>query len=495
MMGWMRISATRLFIGVILAGQFMANIDTAIINVATPSIGATLHASGAELQLTVSVYVLATAMLLITAARLGTLYGYRRIFLIGLATFTLASLACGVAPNVLTLIVARIVQGFGSALLVAQVISGIQRTLAGHARTKAIGMYTLTLSLAAVVGQILGGVLITMNLFGLAWRPLFLINVPIGIVLFALALAFMPRDAKLDGPRPALDLPGVALLGASMLLLVLPLTVGREMQWPPWTIASLFSSVAGTAAFVLWQHRLGRLKRSPLLNLALFREPGVVPGLGTQMLGRVTYFTLLFVFALYVQNGLGESALVSGLSLVFWVLAYGIAGPVYPRLPQRIAILCGPLGAVITATAFGATALATALHAGTGWLLTLLLGGGGFGFGLLQTALTTQLTSAIPKERAPDLSGVLATTAPLCAVIGIATYGSVYIELAAPGGPEAATHAFAIVNALFAVTAALAAVTAWRAGLGSERVRALREHAQRLELLENVERDRNLGVA
>jgi MFS family permease len=494
-MGLMRISATRLFIGVILAGQFMANMDTAIINVATPSIGRTLHASGAELQLTVSVYVLATAMLLITAARMGTLFGYRRIFLIGLATFTLASLACGMAPNVLTLIVARIVQGFGAALLVAQVISGIQRTLTGHERTKAIGTYTLTLSIAAVVGQILGGLLITMNVLGLAWRPLFLINVPIGIVLFALALAVMPRDEKYYGARPSIDWIGVALLGASMLLMILPLTVGREMRWPPWTILSLLASVAGTAAFFLWQRRLGRLNCSPLLNLALFREPGVVPGLGTQMLARVTYFTLLFVLALYVQNGLGESALVSGLSLILWVLSYGVAGPIYPRLPQRIAILCGPLGALVTAAAFGATALAAALHAADGWLLAVLLGGGGFGFGLLQTALTTQLTSAIPKERAPDLSGVIATTVPLCAVIGIATYGSVYIELAAPGGPEAAMHGFAIVNALFAVTAALAALTGRRAALGSERVRALREHPQRLDLVENVQRDRDLGVA
>jgi MFS family permease len=463
MIGFMRISGSRLFIGVILAGQFMANVDTAIINVATPSIGATLHASGAELQLTVSVYVLATAMLLITAARLGTLYGYRRIFLIGLVTFTLASLACGIAPNVLTLIVARIVQGFGSALLVAQVISGIQRTLTGHSRTRAIGAYTMTLSLSAVVGQILGGVLITANLFGLAWRPLFLLNVPIGAVLFVLALAVMPRDEKPAGPRPSLDLIGVGLLGATMLLLILPLTVGREMHWPWWTFASLAASVAGTAAFLAWQDRLGRLGRGPLLNLELFRVPGVVAGIIAQSCGRVSYFTLLFVLALYVQIGLGESALTSGLTLICWVVAYGFAGPVYPRLPQRIAVLCAPIGAGITATAFAATALATALHAGTGLLLTALLGGGGFGFGLLQTAMTSQLTASVPKERAPDLSGVLATTAPLCAVIGIATYGSAYIALAAPGGAEAAMRAFAIVNAAFAVTAGVGAIASLRA--------------------------------
>jgi MFS family permease len=461
MMGRMRIPATRLFIGTILAGQFMANIDTAIINVATPSIGATLHASGAELQLTVSVYVLATAMLLITSARLGALYGYRRLFLTGLVVFTLASLGCGLAPDVRTLIVARIVQGIGAAFMVAQVISGIQRTLTGNARTRAIGAYTLTLSLSAVIGQVLGGVLITANVFGLAWRPLFLINVPIGALLLVLAFRVMPRDAKSDGPRPALDLIGVGLLGLTVLLLIFPLTVGRELQWPPWTIVSLIGSVAGTAAFVLWQRRLGAAGRGPLLNLALFREPMVVPALISQLFARVTYFSLLFVLALYVQVGLGESALTSGLSLLSWVAAYGIAGPIYPRLPQRFATWCGPLGAVIVAAAFAGTAWATALHAGTGALLIVLLGCGGFGFGVLQTAITSQLTAAVAKERAPDLSGVLATMTPLSAVIGIATFGSAYLALATGGG-EAATRAFAIVNAAFAVSAVLAAIFAVR---------------------------------
>jgi len=207
----MRFSPARLYIGVILAGQFIANVDTAIINVATPSIGATLHATGAALQLTVTVYILATAMLLVTAARLGTLYGYRRMFLIGLAAFTLASLGCGLAPDVLSLIGARIAQGAGAALMIAQVLSGIQRTLDGAARTRAIGAYTLTLSISAVIGQILGGALITANLFDLAWRPLFLINIPVGALLFALALRVMPHDERSGGPRPALDVAGVAL--------------------------------------------------------------------------------------------------------------------------------------------------------------------------------------------------------------------------------------------------------------------------------------------
>jgi MFS family permease len=464
MMGLVRTSsATRLFIGVILAGQFMANIDTAIINVATPSIGTTLHASGAELQLTVSVYVLATAMMLITAARLGALYGYRRLFLIGLVTFTLASLGCGIAPDVFSLIAARIVQGIGSALMVAQVISGIQRTLSGSARTRAIGAYTMTLSLAAVIGQILGGALITANVFGLAWRPLFLINVPLGALLLVLALRAFPRDEGHAGPRPALDFLGVALLGSSMLLLILPLTVGREMHWPWWAIASLVASVAGAAAFVLWQRRLGRTGRGPLLNLVLFREPVVVPALLAQLFARASYFSLLFVLAVYVQTGLGESALTSGLTLLSWVAAYGIAGPVYPRLPQRLAALCAPFGAIVMAAAFTASAIVTALHTGTGPLLIAFLGCGGFGFGMLQTALTSQLTASVAKERAPDLSGVLATMTPISAVVGIATFGSAYLALAAPGGSEAAVRAFAIVNLAFAVSTACAAALAVQA--------------------------------
>ena len=491
----MRISTSRLFIGVILAGQFMANVDTAIINVATPSIGATLHASGAELQLTVSVYVLATAMLLITAARLGAIYGYRRLFLAGLVTFTLASLGCGLAPDVLTLIVARIVQGAGAALMVAQVISGIQRTLAGTARTRAIGAYTITLSLSAVIGQILGGLLITANLFGLAWRPLFLINIPAGALLFVLAWRVMPPDERRDDPRPALDLIGVGLLGLTMASLILPLTIGRELRWPPWTVASLVASVGAAAAFVWWQDRLGTAGRGPLLNLALFREPTVVPVLVAQVFARATYFSLLFVLALYVQTGLGQSALSSGLTLLSWVAAYGIAGFAYPRLPRRAAAWSGPLGAVVMAVAFAGTAIVTSFHAGTGPLLIAFLGCGGFGFGVLATAATSQLTTAVAKERAPDLSGVLATLTPISAIVGIATFGSAYLALASAGGIDAPTRAFAMVNAAYAVSAAIAAVLMIYARSGSERVDALGQAPAHLDLVKSVERNRDVGVA
>jgi len=453
----MALSANKLFLTVVLGGQSMANIDTAIINVATPSIGMTLGASGAELQLTVSVYILATAMLLVTAARLGVLYGYRRVFMAGIVAFTLASLACGIAPNILSLIVARIVQGAGAALMIAQVISGIQRTLSGEARTRAIGAYTTTLSLGAVTGQILGGLLITINLFGLTWRPLFLINVPFGIALFAVARFALPADPPHTGARPKLDLVGVALLAVAMLLLVLPLTIGREMQWPWWMTVSLILCVPATAIFIWWQKILGDRGGAPLLNLPLFHNPMVVSGLAAQMFGRISYFGLLFVLALYVQIGLGESALVSGLSLIGWVLAYGLAGPVYPRLSHRMTLLCGPLGGLLMASAYAATAIVAALHIGIGPLFIALLACGGFGWGMFSTAMTAQLSAIVAPEHAPDLSGVLATMQPLSAVIGIAIFGSLYLTLTATAGATNAMNAFAIVNGAFAAAALAAA--------------------------------------
>jgi len=178
---------TAALLAVLLTGQALANIDTAIANVAAPSIHADLRASGGELQLVVSGYVLAYAVLLITGARLGHLYGYRPVFLLGVSTFTIASLVCGLAPDPITLVLARFVQGAGAALLVPQVLSGIQLNFSGEARQRALGLFVMALSGSAVVGQVLGGAIITADLFGAAWRPAFLVNVPIGVVLLVAA--------------------------------------------------------------------------------------------------------------------------------------------------------------------------------------------------------------------------------------------------------------------------------------------------------------------
>src|ERR1700722_10453310 len=200
-----------LMLVVLLAGQFMALLDVTIVNVAMPTIGRTLHASGAELQLVVAGYTVSYAMLLITGARLGDLYGRRRMFLAGVAVFTLASLACGIAPGVGVLIGARFVQGAGAAAMMPQIMSVIQVRFDGAARTRALSAYTAVLSSGAVAGQVVGGVRVTANLFGQTWRPVFLVNVPIGLAVLALVPRVVPADAPGRGRQ--LDLAGLGIVG------------------------------------------------------------------------------------------------------------------------------------------------------------------------------------------------------------------------------------------------------------------------------------------
>src|SRR5690348_2295422 len=219
-----------LMLAVLLGGQFMALIDAFVVNVAMPSIGADLHASGAALQLVVGGYSAAYAMLLITGARLGSRYGLRRMYLLGVVAFTAASLACGLAPDSGLLILARCVQGAAAAVMVPQIISVIQMRFEGVARAKALSAWGVVLSAGAGFGVILGGVLVSANLLGATWRPVFLLNVPFGVLL----AAAVPRVLPADAPQAVrgLDLAGLAIAVPAVCLVVLPLVVGREEGWP-----------------------------------------------------------------------------------------------------------------------------------------------------------------------------------------------------------------------------------------------------------------------
>jgi MFS family permease len=345
---------------------------TAIVNVATPSIEASLHACGVELRLVVSGYVLAYAVLLISGARLGILPGYRTMFLLGVATFTLASLACGLAPDPAVLIAARIVQGVGAALLVPQILSGIQLSFTGDARTRALGLFVLALSGSAVVGQALRGAIMSADLFGSGWRPVFLVNVPIGVALVLAARRWLPADG--GGRRTQLDLAGVAALTIALLLVLVPLSLGRELGRPAWIWLSLAASLAALFAFVRVERAVGDRGGTPLVDLATLSRPEVGWALGSRGAATGTYFALLFVTAVYLQQGLGKSALFSGLALV-----------------SRVA----------------AIAVDTLLDPGAEPGLLVLLGLGGLGFGVSTTALLDHLTSVVTGGSAAEISGPL----------------------------------------------------------------------------------------
>lgn len=439
-----RAAPHRRMLPLLLIGQGMAAMDTSIVNVAAPALRADLGISGALLQLVVAGYILAYAVFLITGARLGDDYGYRRLFVTGLAIFTVSSLACGIAPGTWLLIVGRIAQGVGAAMLVPQVMSLIQRSFEGPARARAIGYYSMILGLGSTAGQALGGVIITADFAGLSWRPAFLINVPIGIVLLARARSVLPA---LAGPeRRKLDLVGVALLTGAMLLIVVPLTFGHDVGWPAWVWASLAAGVVGVATFLRFERALAQRGGSPLLSLDAVLATGIRPGLAVVSIGFIGYGGWLFACALYLQTGLGFSPMISGFVFAAYAFGFGISNVSWSKLPARL-LRFTPAVALIAMAAANLAFGMTARHAG--WVAAVmvpLLFCAGASHGLTFGTTVNQMTQRTAPQHAPALSGLVTTSVQLSIVIGVAALGAIYLAVAAPGAHVASARAIADVT-------------------------------------------------
>jgi MFS family permease len=445
---------------VLLAGQFMALLDVTIVNVAMPTIGRSLHASGAELQLIVAGYTVSYAMMLITGARMGDLYGRRRMFLAGVALFTTASLICGIAPGVGVLIAARFVQGAGAAAMMPQIMSVIQVRFDGAARARALSAYTAVLSSGFVAGQVIGGVLVTANLFGEAWRPVFLVNVPIGLALLALVPRVVPRDERGRGSSGRrLDLAGLAIAVPAVFLVVLPLMLGHQENWPSWVFACIAAGLALSAVFVALERRIADRGGDPLLNLAVLRAPGLVPGLAAVAVLMITYGGFLFSFALHLQAGLGDSALRAGLTFAPCALVFGVCGYFWRRLPAAWHPLLAPLGCLVAVG--GYLAVASVLRSGGPGGVPLQAGlivtGAALALGF--SPLVTHALVRVPLRHAADASGLLTTTIQLGQAVGVATFGSLFLTLEAGRAgsvPGVSGHALAVTMSWLAAAMLLA---------------------------------------
>ena len=441
-------------LAVLLLGQFMGLVDVFVVNVALPTIGVDLHASGAALQLVVGGYTVAYAMLLITGARLGDLYGRRRIYLLGVIVFTGASLVCGFAPSSLALIIFRCVQGAGAAVMVPQIMSLIQMRFNGTARATALSAYGVALSTGAVAGLVVGGVLVSANLLGATWRPVFLVNVPLGIILAVLT----PRVVPADAPRATrrLDIGGLAIAMAAVCLVVLPLVLGHELGWPAWTVVCIAAGVGLAGIFVAVERRIAARGGDPLLNLGVLRAPGIASGLTTLSCMQMTYGGFLFVFTLHLQAGLGESALRAGLTYVPMGAAFGLVGFYWRTLPDRMHHTLMPIGLALCALAY--LGIATAVRGGTpgGLLLWVALVVDGVGMGLAASPLLTQSLVHVPLSQAADASGVLTTTMQLGQVVGVAVFGAVFLSLEQRSAPHLSAQAHVSAAALSTTSDGLA---------------------------------------
>lgn len=412
---------------VVLAAGFMDLLDVTIVNVAVPSIQADLHAAYSQIEWIVAAYVLAFAAVLITGGRLGDIFGRKRIFLIGMAGFTLASAACGLSTDPAMLIAARFVQGAMAGLMVPQILAIIRVTFADHERGRAIALYSGVGGSASAVGLSLGGLLVQWDLFDLVWRPIFLVNVPVGILALGAAAAVMKESRSPAAPR--LDVVGMILAIGAVLLLVYPLAEGRRLDWPAWTFVMMAASAATFAVFVAYERYRARTVGSPLIDLTLFRSRPFAIGLGSWLLFWIGLGGFFLVWTLFMQAGLGWTPMRAGLTAVFFAVGAGIGAGVSvsvlaPRFGRRVLIV----GGLVNAAGFGLYGwLAT--HYGAeiaSWQMVFPLIVTGAGFGMVVAPTIDLLLGQVPAREAGSASGLLNTGQQLGTALGVALVGVVF---------------------------------------------------------------------
>jgi EmrB/QacA subfamily drug resistance transporter len=412
---------------VLLCGAFLPISSFFVINVALPSIGTDLQASPAALQLVVGAYGIANAMLVVVGGRLGDGFGRRRLFLVGMAGFTFFSLLCGLAPSVPLLLAARVGQGATAALMTPQVLATIMATMSGGQRGRAIGLFGAAGGVAAAAGQVIGGVLVSSDLWGLGWRSVFLIYVPVGLLALAAAWRRVP-ESKAEVRIPV-DAVGAALLGLTLVLLLLPVTEGRPLGWPLWVFVVLAATVPAAAVWSAHQRRTERSGRVPLV-------PPSVLGLRQMRLGLLIgflFFTcfggFMFVFALATQGEAGLSAFEGGLTLTPLAATFLLVSIHGPALQARWGAGIITRGWLVQAV--GYVLLAADVHLVwpdvTPVNLAIPMLVIGLGNGKVMMPLFGVVLSQVPPAQAGLGSGILITLQQTCLALGAAAIGTLYL--------------------------------------------------------------------
>ncbi|WP_053227815.1 MFS transporter [Solirubrobacter soli] len=387
----------------LLIGQLLASMDASILTVATPVLQRELDASPTMLQAIFAAYTFTFGVLVVTGARLGDDRGHGNMFLAGLAGFTVSSLVCGLAPSAPVLLCGRLLQGACGALMTPQTLQVIQRRFSGGARVRAVGLYSMILSVGVLFGQLVGGVVVTTA----GWRWALLINVPLGTVLFLAAFGMLRGEPPGRGRR--LDVLGVALLSGAMALLLVPLLLGREQGWPWWVWPSLLAGAALLAVFA----RVERRRPAPLLDLTVL--PSVSRGLVTVAGVMGSYGALLFALTLHLQDDLGYTPLRAGLAFAPYAAGFAAMSLSRWRPPGAV----GPL-------ALGCGALLVAALGWSAWSeVVLFVAGAGHAAGFSPVVAAT--VARVRPEHAPEATALLTTGALLAQAVAIATLGSVYL--------------------------------------------------------------------
>ena len=442
---------------VMVGAVLMDMIDITIVNVALPTIGRELGASGNQLEWVVSAYMLAFATTLITAGSLGDLLGRRRIFVGGIAAFGLASLVAGLAQDPGQLIAARTLQGASAAAMVPQLLATFRVIFSGSERGQAFGVYGAILGFASALGLVLGGLLTDADILGWSWRTIFLINVPIALVALVAAIRVVPETRQPSAKRP--DLLGAALLTAAIVAVAYPLLEGRSLGWPAWVWFLLGGGIGGLVALGIIEERRQHARIAPLLRTRLFRIPAFSAGLVVQLAFAAGLQGFFLIFALWIQLGMGFSPLGAGLTTIAFSVGSFALAPVAVPLAQRYGRLVLSLGGLLLAVGVVAISIG-ADSVGTGsnpWPIVPGLVIAGAGLSLLVIPLVDVVLAAVPSEAAGGAGGQFSTAQQLGGALGVAVVGSVFFsELEGQSFTDSFTDALPIVAGLFLVAAVLA---------------------------------------
>lgn len=409
-----------LVLAIVLSAAFMQLLDVSIVNVAVPSIQRELGASYSDVQFVLIGFQLAFAALLITASRLGDLLDRRRIFLLGMAGFTLASALCGASIGPGMLIGSRVLQGLFGALMFSQVLAFIQVVFPPRERGKAFAVFGATIGIATILGPLVGGALIQWNLAGLDWRTIFYVNVPIGVLGLAVGLRALPssRSEHAQG----LDIPGMLLSTVGLLLLVYPITVGREKGWPAWLILMGLASLPVLAVFVVYERRLTLRGRSPLMPTTLFHDRAFTAGLALGLVFFAGLPAFFFSISIYLQIGFGYTALHAGLTIFPFAVGSGLASAASDRLARRIGRSVLMLGVVILGVDM-AVLIWLVQDVGVNlvsWKLWPVLFVGGLGLGAFVAPLLNLVLADVRPSNVGPASGLLPTSQQVGGAIGVA---------------------------------------------------------------------------
>ncbi|MEU9179725.1 MFS transporter [Streptomyces sp. NPDC048550] len=419
-----------LALAIVMTAAFMDLVDVTIVNIAIPRMREDFGASTSAIQWITAGYALAFAAGLITGGRLGDIYGRKRLFLLGIAGFTAASLLCGIAANPDMLVASRILQGAMAAMMVPQVLAIIHVTFPPHERGKVFGMFGAIVGLGAVSGPMLGALLTEWNLLGLEWRPIFLINLPVGIAGVILGRRFITESKAPKALR--LDVVGVVLATLALVMLIFPLTHGRENDWPVWGFVCMIASPFVFAAFIAYEKYKIRKDGSPLVELSLFKVKSFAGGIAVQLTFGIATGIFFLVWTMYMQMGLGWSALKAGATGIPFSLAVSAAagvsvGKLVPRFGRKVlqagalTMAAGILLYIWEAQRYGMEIAS--------WQMAAPLVLMGIGMGLIVAPLNDTVLSEVPREHAGSASGLINTTGQMGNALGLGLTSVVFFGL------------------------------------------------------------------